>query len=399
MAKKTTKKSPTKPRGRPVVIDDGLVDRPPAHDPPLPLAAIIGQDRALGVLRDALASGRVHHCWLFSGPPGVGKFATALALAAVLLDPAATPDLAGMIEADPDGPIGRLLASASHPDLHIIRKELAAFSRESDVRNSKQTNIPIDVLREFLIEPAALAPALPPGGLACKVFIIDEAELLGARDPAAQNALLKTLEEPPPGTVIILVTASEDRLLPTIRSRSQRVVFLPLSNPDMRRWADARGLDLSPDDMSLALRLAGGSPGTLMELIEDGGLVWYRTLEPMLEAAARGDLPAGLAGALNDMAKGWSEAWAKADPLRSKDVGNRIAARRLFRLVGAQARQFLNDARRVAIGVAWVEAIGRAEQRLTANMMLALVFEGLAADLTEAGGTGMLMPLPAPITR
>jgi DNA polymerase-3 subunit delta' len=157
----------------------------------------------------------------------VGKFTTALAFAAVILDPSSQPDLSGVIEPDPESASQQLLAAGTHPDLHIITKELAVVSRVDSVRDSKQRNIAKAVLEEFLLEPAARTGSMN-GALASKVFIVDEAELI---DGVGQNSLLKTLEEPAPGSVIILVTANEERLLPTIRSRCQRVGFAPLGVP------------------------------------------------------------------------------------------------------------------------------------------------------------------------
>ena len=184
---------------------------------------ILGQERAIDTLLTALGSGRVHHGWIFSGPLGVGKFTTAVEFARLLLDPHAAPNLAGEIEADPEGETSRLIDAGTHPDLHVIRKELALFSDNPQLRARKLSNIPIDVLRERMIggktsddrPHVAVAYRKPAQGHG-KVFIIDEAELI---DVYGQNALLKTLEEPPPATYIFLITSRPERLLPTIRSR------------------------------------------------------------------------------------------------------------------------------------------------------------------------------------
>jgi len=371
-----------KKAGRAVAAD--LADQPPPHPPPKPLDAIVGQARAMHALHTALSSGRVHHCWLFSGAPGTGKKTAALAFAAVLLNPTAQPDLSGRVRPDPESEVAKLLARSAHPDLHIVRKELAAFSRKDRVRNGKQTNIPVEVVREFLIEPAQVASS-HAGGLANKVFIVEQAELLGGGDPAAQNALLKTLEEPPEGTVIILVTASENRLLPTVRSRSQRVAFTPLTDDDMRAWALSAEVGLDPRAVEEALPLAEGAPGRLIELVREGDLDWHRQIGPMLEAASRGSFDPRLGQTMHDLANGWATKWAKVDERRSKDVANRAAARRMFRLVGAHARSLIADGRSHRVGIDSAEAVARAEQRLGANTQQSMVMEGLAADLAEAG--------------
>jgi len=115
------------------------------------LADILGQDRAIETLRASVRAERVHHAWIFAGPPGVGKRTTAVAFAALLLDPSTGPTLTGEIEADPDSPIQRKIAEGTHPDLHIITKELAAHSEEARVRRQKQITIAKEVIIERLI--------------------------------------------------------------------------------------------------------------------------------------------------------------------------------------------------------------------------------------------------------
>jgi len=172
------------------------------------LDAIRGQERAVAQLRRALATGRVAHAYLFTGPIGCGKHTTGLALAAAL-DCLARPGH-GCTECESCAKI----AAGIHPDVQTLAREGAAQI------------IPIDTIRDRVIPQLAMAPH--EGRV--RVFLIEEATAL--QGPAA-NALLKTLEEPPPRTHFILGTASPDQLLPTIRSRCQRVAFAALA-PDLR---------------------------------------------------------------------------------------------------------------------------------------------------------------------
>ncbi|MEM9373943.1 MAG: hypothetical protein AAGA55_09895, partial [Planctomycetota bacterium] len=228
MAARSTKKTSKRKTKKKVVRKIPRNDNARASMPvqaPVALDAVLGQDRAVSQLAAAMASGRLHHAWIFHGPEGVGKFTTALAWAAMLLDPTTAPGLTGAFACEPDSPTQRLLASGTHPDLHVVRKELARFSSDARVRDAKLATIPKAVVEDHLIAPASVAPVMRTGSMMGKAFIVDEAELLD-RSPAnapTQNAILKTLEEPAPGTLIVLVTSSEDRLLPTIRSRCQRV--------------------------------------------------------------------------------------------------------------------------------------------------------------------------------
>jgi DNA polymerase-3 subunit delta' len=350
------------------------------------LDEIQGQPSAIATLEAAIRSGRVHHAWIFHGPEGVGKFTTALAFAAVLLDPSTEADLSGRVRPDPESPVQQLLREGRHPDLHVIRKELSVFSQDAGVRGSKQTTIAKEVIESRLLEPAYLASTMA-GGLASKVFIVDEAELLdrSATQAVSQNALLKTMEEPPDGTVIILVTSAESQLLPTIRSRSQRVPFGPLPEAAMSRWIAESGLDLGAGADWL-MRYAGGSPGRLREAVETGLGAWRGVVDEGLDRAFRGEYDPMLAPALRDLVEGWAKAWVGEDEKRSKEAANRMAMDRLFSIIAAEARRRLADPASRIRALGMIVSIGRAERRLDANTQVLLVLEGLAADLPSAVG-------------
>ena len=148
--------------------------------------AILGQSHAIDLLQSALKAGRLHHAIIFHGMKGVGKFTTARSLASILL----CHDVRG----GADGPVSacgacrscQAFRAGSHPDDHVITKELSRFSGDPAIRDRKLIRIPAAVVRENLIGPVNLAPRLGRH----KVFIVDEAELL---DAVSQNTLLKTL--------------------------------------------------------------------------------------------------------------------------------------------------------------------------------------------------------------
>ena len=137
---------------------------------------IIGQKGAVDTLLRSVGEGRRHHAFIFAGPVGVGKFTTAIAFAKMLVGESSHKQ-------------------SAHPDLHVIKKEDVAWSNNPLLRKRKQTNIPLDLLRERMIGGKtsdsathdAVAYKTPMLG-GEKVFVIDEAELL---DEAGQNALLK----------------------------------------------------------------------------------------------------------------------------------------------------------------------------------------------------------------
>jgi len=383
-AKKTTKKAPSRAKHAAAgLLAQAAPEAGPPAPKPIPLDAVLGQARAVGLLDSAVTSGRLHHAWVFHGPEGVGKFTTALAFAATVLDPSSLPDRSGRLRPDPGSPVQHLLRAGSHPDMHIVRKELAAVSRSEQVRASKQTRLAKEVVEEFLIEPAARTRVLSGDSRVGKVFIVDEAHLLGVE---AQNALLKTIEEPPGGTLIVLVTPSEERLLPTIRSRCQLVPFGPLDEASMREWMRRAEVDLGGVDVAWALAFAGGSPGVLRAVTETGLGGWHTSLQPALDRVHAGQGVIELGGLLAKLVDEAAAASVAGDARASKDVANRVAARRMFRLLGESFRATMRRA--AAVGrddqaeraAACIGLIEVAERQVDSNVALALVFENLAAQ-------------------
>jgi len=370
-----------RPRGPQEIKLDSKAERI-AVPPALPMSDIMGHAVPKRVLNDAMASGRVHHCWIFQGPQGVGKFTSAVAFAALLLDPTTARDFSGAFAADPDSVVQRLLRSGSHPDLHVIVKELARFSADKTIRDSKQKNIPMAVAEEFLLDPASRAANLHGGAFASKVFLVDEAELLARGGDRTQGVLLKMLEEPPAGTVFILCTTAEDLLLPTIRSRSQRVSFALLSDREMQRWVASRTQLPAGPEADWLVSFAAGSPGVL-EAAQTGRLyTWWERLAPMLRALDAGEFRPELAGAMWECADGWATAWVEKHPHSSKESANRDGADWIFRLLAWWNRPSLFTKPLLAAGR--IDAIRGAERRLDANVNGLFVMEELAGRLSGA---------------
>ncbi|HRP62428.1 MAG TPA: AAA family ATPase [Phycisphaerales bacterium] len=343
---------------------------------------ILGQPHAIEVLRAALRSQRVHHAWIFSGPLGVGKFTTAVEFARLLLDPDAAPTLTGEIESDPHSACSLLIDAGTHPDLHIIRKELARFSDDRQLREKKLTNMPLDVLRENMIggrdggEAPAYRTAMRGHG---KVFIIDEAELL---ENTAQNAMLKTLEEPPAETFIILITSRPERLLPTIRSRCQHVRFTSLDDCAMQAWVTQAKLDCPREELEWIIRFADGSPGVALIAAEYGFASWDRTLAPMLTEIDRGRFPVAMGETLAALVEEFAVAWVKKHDNASKDAANKDGLRHVLSLLATHARRnLLQDPYRAS---AMIDAIRETESQAAANVNLKMVLENLSSRWAQS---------------
>lgn len=198
----------------------------------------VGHPQAVSLLQRSLAVGRLAHAYLLAGPPHVGKGTLALDVARALLCEGDSP------------PCGTCTACQRidrrvHPD--VLWVGLLADEKTGRPR----TEMGIDQMREV----TALA-ALPPFQGSHRVFIVDGAERLSQE---AANALLKTLEEPPPQMVFFLLSSAEGALLPTITSRCQRLELRPLPEAEVVRFLEARGL--GTEEARLRARLSGGCPG------------------------------------------------------------------------------------------------------------------------------------------
>ena len=236
------------------------------------LLDIVGQAVAVARLQRGLTGKRRPHAYLFAGPEGVGRRTTAEALAAALLcgQPASEPNGGKLAELPADQQLltacgacddCRMMAAGSHPDYHPIYKELAAFHEDANVRGRVMQDLGIPVIRQFLIVPVGQSPARGRG----KVFVVRQAELMSI---PAQNALLKTLEEPPPGVTIILLCRNEQMMLPTTLSRCSLVRFGPLPEQFVRQALTVRGVD--DTEAAFWARFADGSIGRATALAGGG---------------------------------------------------------------------------------------------------------------------------------
>jgi DNA polymerase-3 subunit delta' len=221
---------------------------------PRDAARLEGHAAAERAFLEALERGRLHHAWLLVGPEGVGKATFAYRAARRLLGARPEPGY-GLLGADPGDPVFRQVAGRAHPDLLVLQRD--------DPDAKARRSIPVDEARAL---PEFFAKS--PGRAAYRVAIIDSADDLNAN---AANAVLKTLEEPPPRGVLLLVSHRPGSLLPTIRSRCRRLTLGAPPADDAVRWLTAAA-DVSPEAAHVLLRMARGAPGRALKLAGAGAL-------------------------------------------------------------------------------------------------------------------------------
>lgn len=238
--------------------------------------AVRGQEKATGLLTAALAGGRVPHAYIFSGPAGVGKKTTARALAGALLCP---------VKRNPANPCGdcpscQKVKNGAHADLLWVdfAYQAALLKEEPE----KQRSLRIDTVRHM-----EHALRLKPMEGHVKVAVLPVADALVE---AAAHALLKIVEEPPSGTHLVLVTEEAGTLLPTLRSRCQRVRFSPLSAEALTQILTGDRLDATGDVLARAIGAADGSVLKARALLDQAeGLTFDWEGAPLSELLAWGE--------------------------------------------------------------------------------------------------------------
>lgn len=245
-------------------------DRVPGAPHPRETPQVIGQDAAIASFLDAASAGRLHHGWLLTGPRGTGKATLAWAIARWLL---ADGD-AGDLDVPADHPVARRMLALSEPRLHLVRRGT------DDKTGRLRAEITVDDIRRLL---SFFHMSAAEGGR--RVALIDAADDM---NPAAANAVLKMLEEPPKDAVLLLIAHQPARLLPTIRSRCRELRLAPLSPDDMQ--TALQPLDAAGDPSRLAA-LAGGSVGEALRLSGQDGLARYAEIVRLFDTMPRMDRP------------------------------------------------------------------------------------------------------------
>lgn len=316
-------------------------DREPNAPHPRETFSFFGHEQEERALSDALRSGRMHHAWLLAGAKGLGKATLAYRFARAALG--AERIGPRPLDVDPQDTVARRVGALSHPDLFVLRRGL-------NERGKPRREITVDDARE-LGHFFSLAPS--EGGM--RVAIIDAVDDLNRN---AANAILKTLEEPPARSVLLLVCHAPGAILPTIRSRCRRLALRP--QPD----AIVRAALGGGDDALVAL--AKGRPGRAIAYAAQGVDARFADVRGAQAALRRGEAGAMLAALYDKMGgepfeklaavlelagewtraagveeggEAWAEAWSALETLRAEAEGLDMDPRHaLARAVGVLDR-------------------------------------------------------------
>lgn len=333
---------------------------PTDHQPILPMSRVRGHEKVITRLGREIEQHRVHHAHLFAGPEGIGKAVVARAFAQRLL--CATPK---GIDACGTCPACLKCMTNNHPDWLWVEPDGASIK----IRQAREI---------------AAATRYRPNEGDRRVIVIEQVETMA--DPAA-NALLKTIEEPGGQTLFILLTASPNRLLPTIRSRCAIVHFAALSAELTRDILLEHGVDAAKAD-TLA-RLSQGSPGQALRMFEQ---VTWEERESELAALiqiANGNAFAGMRLA-SEIAENTDRVdldarfvawlWIMRDVAVVLSTGRIDLVHNQDQERGIQKLAHLLSAPRV---FDWIDALERARMRIQGNVNLRLILESLVLEFDE----------------
>ena len=253
-------------------------DRIEGVDHPRQTARLVGQDRALAIVSRALRSGRPPQAWLICGPPGVGKATFAYRIARYLLAYSASDRGPADLSVPANDPASIQVAAGSHPGLLVLKRSV-----------DPDTGKAMSVLSVAEVRRLSGFFGMTSGAGGWRVAVVDTADDMN--DNAA-NALLKLLEEPPSKAMLLVLSNTPGRLLPTIRSRCQRLNLRPLDERDVETELQRLLPEQSAAERASLAKLACGSLGAALTLAGGDGLMLAEEADRLIDRATQPDIPA-----------------------------------------------------------------------------------------------------------
>ena len=255
-------------------------DRLEGHAHPRETFRFAGNEIVLARMAQAIRSGRPPQAWLVTGPPGIGKATLAYRVARYLLAFGATDKGPADLSVPERDPVSIQVGAASHPGLLVLKRGL-----------HPDTGRLMNVISVNEVRRLGAFFGMTSGAGGWRVAIVDTADDMN--DNAA-NAILKLLEEPPARAMLLLLANLPGRLLPTIRSRCQRIDLKPLETSIVADELARLLPEAKPKDREALARLSGGSIGMAIQLGGGEGVMLAEEADKLIEQAKSPDIPAML---------------------------------------------------------------------------------------------------------
>jgi DNA polymerase-3 subunit delta' len=325
--------------------------------------ALWGQDDALARAARAIRSGRPPSAWLIIGAPGIGKATLAYRIARYLLAYGATDAGAADLSVPEDHTAARQISAQAHPGLLVLKRAI-----------NPKTGKLMSVLSVDEIRKLAGFFGMTSGAGGWRVAIVDTADDMN--DNAA-NALLKMLEEPPANAMLLLLSHAPGRLLPTIRSRCQRLELRPLDDAMLEKMLSRELPEMGAGERASLARVSGGSIGAALTLATGDGAALAQEADRLIDNAREPDLLAllGLGEKLFRMRDGLEQ----FGEFLTQSLSDRIRAKAQDGAAGLER---------------WVAVLGRIEQGFGRAVALNLeprqVVLSTARDLSRVARGGLL---------
>ena len=304
------------------------LEQPPDATPTVPAPRanrdLVGHESAECELRRLVETGRLPHAILLSGPRGIGKATLAFRFARFLLvngDPPTKAATESGLAIDPESGVFRRVAAGGHADPLTV--ERAYDPRRRRLRGEIVAEDARQITSFFRLTAAEEG---------WRIVILDGAEDMNR---SAANALLKILEEPPRQALLLLVSHSPGRLLPTIRSRCRRFPLFPLARALVTQLLSRYRPELPQPEAEALAALSNGSIGRALELAEAGGLALYRSVLEMLSQTPRLDFI---------RLHAFADQLARADEEDAYRVGGELLLQLLARITVCSVRPQLGGA-------------------------------------------------------
>jgi DNA polymerase III subunit delta' len=286
-------------------------DRIEGFPHPRETAQFIGQDAVLARAARAIRSGRPPQGWLISGPPGIGKATLAYRIARYLLAHGARDTGPEDLSVPANHPSAIQVAAGSHPGLLVLKRGI------NDRTGKLMSELPVAEVRRL-----GGFFGMTSGAGGWRVAIVDTADDMNSN---AANAILKLLEEPPARAMLLLIANRPGQLLPTIRSRCQRLDLRPLDEAEVRDALKEYLPDTNADERASLARLSGGSIGAALRLASGEGRELAAEADRLIENAAAPDTIALLA--LGDRLARMKDGLTRFGDFLIEALGARIRAR------------------------------------------------------------------------